>query len=772
MRRSEHPQDRQLRAIPDRPGLLRRLREAVVADEALDDWLRDVTTPHELESRLLATVADVTLDEQLQDVAIPETFESRLLAAALDAAVDDELVALEAPAGLESRLREIAIGNESLDTWLRDVAAPVASVTSASAAEPERVVVTSDARRGAGRQGFRGNRRWSNWAYGSVLALTCVLVNALGIYGIARLLNPSTRPGNAPLLVSDWGALRVEGGADAFVSPLSEMELPEWAAPPRPAASEIVLQDWDLPEPGVFHQLARELSSGLDLGMDLWASRVEHLGYRSDETEEIPAMLERVSPASASAPPLPRHRGYDRAFHWRYGVSPWVNPAALPRQAMSLEANPAAFERVLADLGRRRSVAPLDVRVEDALATLDPRYPLPAPGELGLRTSAGPSVFGELDSGMLQIGVAAGAPRERLLSPVRLTVLLDLSDAVNAAQRAEAIRQLMTGLRLLEERDQVTIVTIGSEPQVLCDSATRDELESIRRTLHDHLPGGIADWGRALPRAVRCALEGRRSGVRQHLLIASSGHGEWADSAERWMDEALSAAGEAGVAVSACGLSNRAGTVPASSPEEKVRAWLLDGSSPVTWRHGPQALRASVVGALVGGAGPVMPVAQRVRLSVEFNPQVVAAYRVVGQDATAGQWMDGGSPVSLWSGEQTTALIELRFRPSDRAGAGDDVGRAELQWLDAEGASRELRQRVSRLQFAPSFQQATADLQQSVLAAEAAQILRESPFARGRGHEVSQLGELLWECSEEVRMRPAIERLMSALVSSRAAENP
>jgi hypothetical protein len=77
----------------------------------------------------------------------------------------------------------------------------------------------------------------------------------------------------------------------------------------------------------------------------------------------------------------------------------------------------------------------------------------------------------------------------------------------------------------------------------------------------------------------------------------------------------------------------------------------------------------------------------------------------------------------LKAGEAATALFEVWFKP----GESDDVARAELTWKDpATGAPRQLVQRISRLQFAPSTAEMPLCLQQAALAAETAEVLRGS----------------------------------------------
>jgi len=133
-------------------------------------------------------------------------------------------------------------------------------------------------------------------------------------------------------------------------------------------------------------------------------------------------------------------------------------------------------------------------------------------------------------------------------------------------------------------------------------------------------------------------------------------------------------------------------------------------------------------------------IASEVKLSIRFNPQSVAAYRLLGHEANALAGLTAATTLAEFrAGDAATAMLEIWFQPGDI----DDVGTAELSWVDpTTGQPQQLRQRISRLQFAPTFFEAAPSLQQAAFVAEAAELLRGShdalreiniPAANSRG---------------------------------------
>ena len=125
---------------------------------------------------------------------------------------------------------------------------------------------------------------------------------------------------------------------------------------------------------------------------------------------------------------------------------------------------------------------------------------------------------------------------------------------------------------------------------------------------------------------------------------------------------------------------------------------------------------------MLSGRSPV--VASEAKLSVRFNPECVAAWRLIGHDANSFAAINPPSlDAELKAGEAATGLFEIWFRP----GESDDVGQAELIWKEPNsGLPQRAIQRISRLQFAPTAAEMPLCLQQAALAAETAEVLKGS----------------------------------------------
>jgi Ca-activated chloride channel family protein len=159
------------------------------------------------------------------------------------------------------------------------------------------------------------------------------------------------------------------------------------------------------------------------------------------------------------------------------------------------------------------------------------------------------------------------------------------------------------------------------------------------------------------------------------------------------------------------------------------------------------------------GRSPV--VASQASLSLKFNPEAVAQYRLLGHEpALMGIAAPDSRASELRCLETATVLYEVWLRPNDV----DDVATAEVSWTDARtGAARQRQQRISRLQFASSFREAAPSLQAATVAAQTAELLRGSPFAKDGPRGFDKVFRVASSVDPQVAEQPSFERFAAFL---------
>ncbi len=434
-------------------------------------------------------------------------------------------------------------------------------------------------------------------------------------------------------------------------------------------------------------------------------------------SEDVPGELDspRLPLAAGIEPPL---RGVGRAFFLRHRTHPPVEPSAgeeLALAAIPLSTRVQSYLEVQKLAGQNRRPDPRQIRVEDFLASVNYRFPLPEPGTLGIRTAAGPSVFGPEGTALLQVGVQAGALQRESSDGTHLVLSIDLSSSMSRGSRLNEVREGVSRLfDQLEPGDYLSLVLFQEEVIERVEKASAGDKEGLKRLLLSVEPHGGTDLAAGLQAAMTLLLSDSLPQAKRLVLITDSR--VMMPQATEAQVRLLLAEGEAvGAKMQILDVSDRSEIDPALAEWAKV----LSGDA----RRTPDAGRIYWhLLEMLSGRSPV--VASEAKLSVRFNPECVAAWRLIGHDANSFAAINPPSlDAELKAGEAASGLFEIWFIP----GESDEVGQAELTWKDpANGSARRVLQRISRLQFAPTAAEMPLSLQQAALAAETAEVLKGS----------------------------------------------
>jgi Ca-activated chloride channel family protein len=132
--------------------------------------------------------------------------------------------------------------------------------------------------------------------------------------------------------------------------------------------------------------------------------------------------------------------------------------------------------------------------------------------------------------------------------------------------------------------------------------------------------------------------------------------------------------------------------------------------------------------------GTLQVIARDVKIQVDFNPNTVDRYRLLGyenRDVADNQFrndkVDGGE---IGSGHTVTALYEIKLKDEARG----DLGTVYVRYKDPNTfAVNEVAEPIDQSYFSHSFESASCDFRLAAAAAEFAEILRKSYWAQD-GH--------------------------------------
>ena len=147
-------------------------------------------------------------------------------------------------------------------------------------------------------------------------------------------------------------------------------------------------------------------------------------------------------------------------------------------------------------------------------------------------------------------------------------------------------------------------------------------------------------------------------------------------------------------------------------------------------------------------SGTLQAIAKDAKVQVDFNPEVVARYRLLGfenraiaDDEFRDDTVDAGE---IGAGHSVTALYEIKRHPD----AEGPIATVYLRWQDPQSREvSEVNVTLDSAQLTPAFTETSPSFQLAVIVAEYAEVLRESYWAQentlaGVQEEAERIGRL------------------------------
>ncbi len=467
------------------------------------------------------------------------------------------------------------------------------------------------------------------------------------------------------------------------------------------------------------------------------------------EYEEWEASIE--PPLVHEYEPLRPCRQCDSNIFEDYGVNPFVQTLRDPLSTFGLDVDTASY--VVARNYLQGGQAPpfQAVRVEEFVNYFDGGYRTVL-NEFNITMDSAPSPFSDEDRVMLRVGVQAPELLSDMVIPDSIVLVVDRSGSMgepagSASRYMERIDLVHTAVELLVEglprETRVGVVAYDDRAVTILDPTRVREnaawiVETIRREVY---PDGSTNTEAGLSRGYDMALDEARQGRSVLVMLLSDGV---ANVGATRTDEILESIGErADIGLSTIGV----GLGPFNDELMEQLANTADGT--YHYIDTPEEAQRVFVDNLTG---MLASVARDAKIQVEFNPDTVESYRLLGFEnrAIADQDFrdDSVDAGEVGAGQSSTALYEVTL--DNRTRGNDLIATATLRYRRPQSERiTETSERLYRYEVADSFSRADERFQLLVVAAEFAEVLRKSPFVEDTS--LSALGRLARRVAEEVR---------------------
>jgi len=459
------------------------------------------------------------------------------------------------------------------------------------------------------------------------------------------------------------------------------------------------------------------------------------------------AAMEAGAPAAAPIPvatdqtaaPKPTP---DTMFFENYGVNPFIDTEDDHLSTFAMDVDTGSYTLVRGYI-RDGLLPPKDaVRVEEFVNYFDYQYDLPEEGEaFAIQLEGSPSPFGETDRyEMVRIGLQGYAipPEER--KDVALTFVIDVSGSMDREDRLTLVKGALTLLvEKLRPSDSVAIVVYSDDTRAVLPPTSGADKSSILNAIYDlHTEGATnAEAGIQLGYAQAEAAY-NPEGVNRVILL-SDGVANVGETGPERILRTIEENADKGIYLTTVG-------VGLGNYNDVMMEQLADkGNGIYAYVDNIGEARRLFVDNI---SGTLQSIAKDAKVQVDFNPDVVARYRLLGFENRAiadedfrDDTVDAGE---IGAGHSVTALYEIKRHPD----AEGKIATVYVRWEDPDSAEvSEVSAELDSGSLAQVFTQTSPSFQLAVIVAEFAEVLRGSYWAQenklaGVAEEAQRIGGL------------------------------
>lgn len=438
----------------------------------------------------------------------------------------------------------------------------------------------------------------------------------------------------------------------------------------------------------------------------------------------------------------------DREFE-AVGTNPFVYAAHDPLSTFAADVDSASYDIFRKDIAAGNLPNPDSVRLEEFVNFFDYDYPSASDPQIpfSIALAAAPNLA---DNGtlLLRVGIQGKVLDDDGRKPMNLVYLVDTSGSMQAADKLPLVQRVLRDtVTLLAPTDTISIVTYAGSSGLALPATPASEAATIRDAINDFSAGGSTAGAAGIQLAYQQAGENFIEGGINHVLLCTDGDFNVGVSDTDALVELIEQERESGITFTGLGFGSD------NLNDDVMESISNAGNGTYAVITDEQYAHDYVRDRLFSSLNFV---AKDMKLQVEFNPDQVLAYRLLGYEDRAiadddfrNDVVDAGE---IGSGHRVTALYEVvpaggevptptgaidaedgEAYAGDREVEADDLVLVKVRYKNvdatAEDAAYEVNQAFAADDVASGPTALDADFQWAFAMASFAEVLKHSPYA-------------------------------------------
>lgn len=437
---------------------------------------------------------------------------------------------------------------------------------------------------------------------------------------------------------SENGAAEVQSGAADSEAPTEKAE--------AAADDETSMYDYDAPE-SLQDDYAR--SSGTAEEQKLAGTPVDDL-YAERENDYLDSCYDFTDDEI--------DYGGNSEEYSQWQEQGYISVMAQPLSTFSADVDTASYSnlrRLIREGYDLESLPEGAVRIEELLNYFSYEYAEPVDDEpFGVMTQIGRCPWNE-SAELVMIGLKTEDIDYSRAPASNLVFLLDVSGSMDEPDKLPLLQESFAELtEHLRKKDRISIVTYASEDKVILEGARGDQRDKIKKALDSLEAAGGTYGSRGIETAYELAEENFIEGGNNRIILATDGDLNIGMTSEEELEELISEKKESGIFLSVLGFGT------GNIKDNKMETLADKGNGNYAYIDSLQEANKVLVEEM---AATLLTICKDVKFQVEFNPDVVEGYRLLGYENRVldrqdfhDDTKDGGE---IGAGHSVTALYEV-----------------------------------------------------------------------------------------------------------------
>lgn len=406
-----------------------------------------------------------------------------------------------------------------------------------------------------------------------------------------------------------------------------------------------------------------------------------------------------------------------------------------PVSTFAAEVDTASYSIVRSML-RLGQMPPKDaVRIEEFINYFPYDYPNPVGDQaFVLQVSVVQTPWNE-NTKLLHIGIKGKEVSPDARKPLDVVFLVDTSGSMSSPEKLPLLKQsIKLFAEGLSSEDKIAIVTYAGSSSIALSPVSADDDRAIEQAINNLTSGGSTAGAEGLELAYNTASKMKSEGRIARVILATDGDFNVGPSDPSELEKYISSKRDQGTFLSVLGFGSR-------SFNDTIMQTLAEHGNGIashidTLAEAKKVLSDQIMGTLV-------PIAEDVKLQVEFNPEVISEYRLIGyasrelnredfndDNADAGEIGSGHTVTAIYEitpvGSPAQKVSPLRYlsQTSPTNNMKDEIGFLSIRHKELGAIESKLQTKVIR----DDLVQAEGDVAFSIAVAAFGQLLRGDKY--------------------------------------------